>query len=146
MLTIKVWEKNWNPAKTFWQILKQRMEDTESSTLPCRTSTCLYTTINWIMYSRNWKVLQKLILHLDSFWKTSRMEHVDSFTFTKTILIRRGRNLCVNKLIWLTWQTECTKRILMLFVPEMSQYKVEKLKTYNFDSFCIVTQRCAHGL
>ena len=34
--------------------------------------------------------------------KKSRMECVDTFTLTKTILLWRGRNLWVHKLIWLT--------------------------------------------
>ena len=64
-LTIKVWEMNWNLANTFWQIWKWRMEDREPSILPCYPSTCLCSTINWNMYSKNWNVPQKLKLH---FW------------------------------------------------------------------------------
>ena len=87
MLTIKVWENNWNVANTFWQILKWGKENTESSNLPCHSSILLCTTINWIMYSKNWNMLQKLILQLDSFRKILRLECVDTFTVTKTILI-----------------------------------------------------------
>ena len=63
MLVIKVREKNWNLANTFWQTLKWRRGHTEYSTLPSHPSIRLYSTINWIMYSRNWNVLQKLTLH-----------------------------------------------------------------------------------
>ena len=113
-------EKNWNLANTFWQIQNWRMEDTESSTLPCHPSTCLCSTINWIMYSRNWHVLQKLTLHLESFWKILRMECVDTFTFTRTILLWKDLNLYVHKLVWLTWKTECRKWIMLIFVPRES--------------------------
>ena len=73
-----------NLANTFWQILKWRMEDTETSTLPCHPSSFLCSTINWIIYSRNWNVLQKLTLHLDSFWKILRMECEDALTLTRS--------------------------------------------------------------
>ena len=118
MLTIKVWEKKWNLANTTWQKKKWRMEDTESSTFPCHPSTCLCSTINWIMYSKNWNVLQKLTLHLDSFWKILRMECVDTFTLTRTILLWKDLNFYVHKLIWLTWKTDCRKWILLIFVAE----------------------------
>ena len=118
MLTINVREKNWNLANAFWQKLKWRIENTESSTLPCHPSKCLCSVINWIMYSKNWNVLQKLTLHLDSFWKTLRMEFVDTFTLTETILLWKDQNLCAHKLIWLIWKTECRKWILLIFVPE----------------------------
>ena len=132
MWTIKVWEKYWNLANTFWQILKWRMEDAESSTLPCLPSTFLCSTINWIMYSKNWNVLQKLTLRLDSFWKTLRMECVDTFTLTKTILIWKELNLSLHKLLWLTWKTECRKRILLIFVPEK-----EPIQSGNFTNLQI---------
>ena len=132
MLTIKVWEKNWNLANTFWQIQKWRMEDTGSSTLPRHPSTCLCSTINWIMYSRNWHVLQKLTLHLDSFWKILRMECVDTFTLTRTILLWKDLNLYVHKLIWLTWKTKCRKWILLIFVPER-----ESIQSGNFTNLQI---------
>ena len=40
-------------CKHFLQIMKWRMEDTKSSTLSCHPSTCLCSTRNWIMYSKN---------------------------------------------------------------------------------------------
>ena len=146
MLMIKVSEKNWNLADTFWQILKWRMEDTESSNLSCPLSTCLCSTKNWIMYSRSWSVLQKLILNLDWFWKILRMECLDTFTLTRTISLWKDLNLCVHKLIWLTWKTECRKTILLIFVPEEEPIKSGILQTYKFNKFCFVTQRCTHGL
>ena len=118
MLTIKVWEKNWNLANTFWQILKRIMEDTESPTLPGHPSTYLCSSINWIMYSKNWNVLPKLTLHLDSFWKIFRLECVYILTLTKTTIYWKELNFCVHKLIWLTWKTECKKWILLINVPE----------------------------
>ena len=133
-------------CKLFWQILKWRMEHTESSTLPCHPSTFRCSTINWIMYSKNWNVLQKLTWHLDSFWKTLRMECVDTFTLTRTILLWRGRNLCVHKLICLTWKTECRNWCCWPLYTRESQYKVDFLQTYKFNNFCFVTQRCTHGL
>ena len=81
---------------------------------------------------RNWNVLQKLILHLDSFWKILRMECVDTFTLTRTILLWRHLNLCVHKLIWLTWKTECRKWILLIFVPER-----EPIQSGNFTNLQI---------
>ena len=146
MLMIKVWEKNWNLANTFWQIQKWGMEDTETSTLPCHPSTYFRSTVNWIMYSENWNVLQKLTLHVDSFWKTLRMECVDTFVLTRTILLWRGRNLCEHKLICLTWKIDCRKWILLILYPRKSEYKVEILQTYKFNKFCFVTQRRTHGL
>ena len=59
--------EDWKLANTFWQILNWLMEDAESSSFPCHPLTCLCSTTNWIMYSKNWEVLQKLTLHLDSF-------------------------------------------------------------------------------
>ena len=146
MLMIKVWEKNWNLANTFWQIQKWRLEDTESSTLPSHPSTSLCSTINWIMYSRNWNVLKDFFLHLDSFSKFLRMECVDTFTLTRTILLGRGRILCVHQLIWLIWKTECSKWKLLIFVPEKEPIQIGNFKTNNFNSFCFVSQRCTHGL
>ena len=127
MLTIIVWDKNWNLANTFWQIMKWRMEDTESSTLPYHLSTCLCSTINWIMYSKNWNVLQRLTLHFDSFWKKLRMECVDTFKLTRTILLWKELNLCVRKLIWLTSRTESKNWIILIFVPEK-----ERIQSGNF--------------
>ena len=118
MLTIKNWEKKWNLAKTFWQILKWRKEDTESSTLPCHPLTFLCSTINWIMYPKSWNVLQKLTLHLDSFWKILRMECADTFMLTRTIRLWRSRNLCVHQTILPTWKRNYRKWILLIFVHE----------------------------
>ena len=87
------------------------------------------STTKWILYSKNWNVLQKLSLHLDSFWKTLRMEGVDTFTLTRTTLLWRARNLFVHKLIRLTWKTECRKRILLQIVPEK-----KPLQSGNFTS------------
>ena len=80
------------------------------------------------MYSKNWNVLQQLTLHLDSFWKTSRMKCVDTFTLTRTILLWKDLNLCArrHKLIWLTWKRECRKLILLIFVPD-TKWKFYKL-------------------
>ena len=50
--------------------------------------------------------------------KTLRMECVDTFMLTRTILLSKKRNLCVHKLIWPTWKTECRKWILLIFVHE----------------------------
>ena len=135
MWTIKVLEKYWNLANTFWQILKWRMEDAESSTLPCLPSTFLCSTINWIMYSKNWNVLQKLTLHLDSFWKTLMMDCVNTFTLTRTILFWKELNLSLHKLLWLTWKTECRKRILLIFVLEKEPK--QKRKFYKFTNITI---------
>ena len=145
MLTIKVWEKNWNLANPFWQIQKWRMEDTESSTLPCHLSTCLCSMINWIMYSRNWNVLEKLILHLDSFWKVLRMECVDTFTLTRTIILWKHLNLCVHKLIWLPWKTECKKWILLIFVPERVNTKWEFYNLTNLTVFALILKDVPMG-
>ena len=146
MLMIKVWEKKWNLANTFWQIQNWGMEDTESSTLACHPSTSLCSTIKWIMYSRNWNVLQEVIFHLDSFWKILRMECVNTFTLTRTILLWRRRNSCVHQLIWLPWKTECSQWKLLIFVPEKEPIQIGNFKTNNFNSFCFVSRRCTHGL
>ena len=50
--------------------------------------------------------------------KTLRMEFVNTFTLTRTILLWRLRNLCVHQLIWLTWKTECSKWFLLISVPD----------------------------
>ena len=68
------------------------------------------------------------------------------FMLTTTIWLWRGQNLCVQKLIWLTWKTKCRNWILLIFYPRKSQYKVVILQTYKFNIFCFVTQRCTHGL
>ena len=91
---------------------------TESSTLPCHVLTFLCSTINWIMSSKNWIVLQKFTLHLDSFWKTMRMECVDTFTLTRTILLWRRRNFCVHQTTLPTWKRKYRKWILLIFVHE----------------------------
>ena len=134
MLTIKSWEKNWNLANTFRQILKWRLEDTESSILPCHPSTRLFRAINWIMYSKNWNVLQKFSLHLDSFWKSLRTECVDTLTLTRIILIMLWKDisLCAHQLIWLTWKTKCRERIFLIFVPEK-----EPIQSGNFTNLQI---------
>ena len=149
MLTIKVWEKNWNLANTFCQILNWRMEDKDSSTLPCHPLTFLCSTINWIMYSKHWNMLQKLTWHLDSFWKPLRMECVDTFTLTRSILLWKELNLCVHKLICLASKRERRKWILLFFVHEKEPTQIENftiLQIYKFNNFCFVTQRCIHGL
>ena len=101
-------------CKHFLTDTEWRMEDTESSTLPSYHSTCLCSTINWIMYQET----EMCCKSLDSFWKTSRMESVDTITLARTILLWKELNLCVHKLIWLTWKTECRKWRLLTFVPE----------------------------
>ena len=45
---------------------------------------------------------EKLTMRLDSFRKTLRMECLDTFTLTKTILLWKELNLCARKLIRLT--------------------------------------------
>ena len=115
-IAIKVWEKNWNLANTFCQILNWRMENTESSTLSCHPSTFPCSTINRIMYSKSWNVLQKLTLQLDSFWKIMRMERADTFMLTRTIQLPRSQNLCVHQTILLTWKRNYRKWILLIFV------------------------------
>ena len=132
MLTIKIWEKNWNLANTLWQILNWRMKDTESSTLPCHPLTLLCSTINWIMYSKNSNVLQNLTLHLVSFWKILTIECVDTFTLTRTTLLWKELNLSVHTLIWPTWKTECRKWILLIFVHER-----EPIRSGNFTNLQI---------
>ena len=44
-------------------------------------------------------MLQKLTLHLDSFWKTLRLECVDTFTFRRIILLWKDLNLYVHKVM-----------------------------------------------
>ena len=63
-----------------------------------RPSICLCSKIKWIIYSKNWNVLQKLTLHLDSFWKILRMERVDAFTFMRTILL-----LKIYTCVYISW-------------------------------------------
>ena len=46
------------------------------------------------MYSKNWNVLQKLTLHLDSFWKTLRMKCVDTFTLKNNTIMERAKLSC----------------------------------------------------
>ena len=92
------------------------------------------------------KCAAKLNLHLDSFWKTLNMECVDTFTLTTTIILWRGRNLCVHKLIWLTWKTECRKRILLIFVPENERIRSGNFTDLQVSQFFFVTQRFTHGL
>ena len=118
MLTIKVCAKKWNLANTFCHIVKWRMEDTESSTLPYHPLTFRCWTVNWIMYSKSWNVLQKLTLHLDSFLKILRMECADTFMLTRTILLWRSRNLRVHQTISSTWKRNYRKWILVIFVHE----------------------------
>ena len=71
------------------------------------------------------KCAAKLTLHLGSFRKILRMESVYILTLTRTILLRGSRKLCVHKLIWLTWKTECKKSILLIFVPEKEPIQSE---------------------
>ena len=70
------------------------------------------------MFSKKWNVLQKSTFHLDSFWKRLKMECVDTFTLTRTLLLWRGHNSCVHKPIWLTWKIECRKWIFLIFAHE----------------------------
>ena len=105
------------------------------STLPCLPSTCLCSTINWIMYSWKWKMLQKSTSHLDSFWKILRLECVDTFTFTRSMQLWKELNLCVHKLIWLTSKTECKNWMLLIFVPDKktnTKRKFYKLTNLTF--------------
>ena len=111
------------------------MEDTESSTLQSHPSTFLRSTINWIMYSRNWNVLQKLTMHFDSFWTILRMECVDTLTLTRTLLLSKDLNLCVHKLICLTWKTEGQKMDIVDVCTRdraNTKWKLYKLTILNF--------------
>ena len=40
-------------CRNFLTDAEMEMEDTESLNLPCLPSTFLYSTVNWIMYSKN---------------------------------------------------------------------------------------------
>ena len=111
------------------------MEDTESSNLSCHPSTCLCSTINWIMCSKSWDVLQKLTLFLDSFWKLLRMECADTFMLTRTIRLWRSRNLCVHQTILPTWKINYRKRILLIFVHERANTKWKFYKLTNVTVF-----------
>ena len=68
------------------------MGNTEYSTLPCHPSTWLCWTINWIRYSKNWNVLQKLTLRL--FSKTSKMDRLDIFMLENNTVMERSKLLC----------------------------------------------------
>ena len=70
-------------------------------------------------------------------WKTLRMESVDTFTLTRTILLWRSRNMCVHKLIWPTWKTECRKWILLIFVPEKEPTQSGHLSNLQLQQFLL---------
>ena len=145
MLMINVWEEM-ESCKHF--LTETEIENGRHRVFNFDMSSFDYSLLNdkqdYVL--KNWKVLQKLTLHLDSFWKILTMESVGIFTLTRTILLWRDLKVSVHKLTWLIWQTECRKWIFLIFVPRNSQYKVEILQTYKFENFCFLTQRCTHGL
>ena len=135
MLTIKVWEKNWNLANTFRQTLKWRKEDTETSTLASHPSILLCSTINWIKYSKNWNVQRNLNLRLGLFSKKLRIEYVDTFMIKRTIRVRRDRNLCVHQMTLPTWKRKYRKWILLLFVHEREPIPNESFTNWQNSQF-----------
>ena len=60
----------------------------------------------------------KLTLRSDLYWETLKIERVDTFMQTKTILLLRGLNMCVPRMIWPTWKIIFRKWILLIIALE----------------------------
>ena len=146
MLTIKNRDKNWNLANTFWQILKWRMEVTESSTLPCHPSTFLSSTIKMIMYSKSWNVLQKLTLRLDSFWKILRILLCRYFyAHENNTVIERSKLVCTPDDITKLKEKLQKKDIVELCTRERANTKWKFCKLTNLTVFAVLLKDVPMG-
>ena len=118
---------------------------TQSSTLPCPPSTFLFSTINWDMSSKNWKVLQKVTLHLESFGIPFEDGTVDNFMLTRTIRFWRGWNLCAHQTTLPIWNRKYRKWIMLNFVQERANTKWKFYKLTNLTVFAALLKDVPMG-
>ena len=111
-----------------------KKEDTVYLISPCHPSTTHSSTRNWIALSTNWNMQLKSNFPSDLYWKTLKMERVDTFMHTKTIQFCRCLNLCVIRRIWSTWKENCRKWILLIIEQER--------EVMDFFSSCSKIYRC----
>ena len=121
----KVWEGDDQSLREELESCKQFLTDTEMEHGRRRVFNFVMSSFDMSLPNdeldyvlKELKYAAKVSLHLDSFWRTLRMESVDTFMLTWTIRLWRGRNKCVHQTKLPTWKRNYRKWILVIFVQE----------------------------